>query len=243
MEILKKITKYSYIQNLYSENYNNFNNKNFWDETLKILNIKYNAQGIQNIPSMGPTILVANHPFGILDGLILSSIVSNIRKDYKILINNELTKIDHIKEYLYPLKFSTNKKDVVFNINSKNNSINHIMNGGCLITFPSGEVATSKFIFDDPKERSWKPLIGSIIKKSNPTIIPVKFFGKNSKFFQFTGFINNNLRRALFIRELLNKKNETFKVIINKPIYELKIKNLTNEEISENLKKIVININ
>ena len=111
MEILKKITKYSYIQNLYSKNYNNFNNKNFWDETLKILNIKYNAQGIQNIPSSGPTILVANHPFGILDGLILSSIVSNIRKDYKILINNELTKIDHIKEYLYPLKFSTNKKD------------------------------------------------------------------------------------------------------------------------------------
>ena len=91
MEILKKITKYSYIQNLYSKNYNNFNNKNFWDETLKILNIKYNAQGIQNIPSSGPTILVANHPFGILDGLILSSIVSNIRKDYKILINIELT--------------------------------------------------------------------------------------------------------------------------------------------------------
>ena len=62
MEILKKITKYSYIQNLYSENYNNFNKKNFWNETLKILNIKYNAQGIQNIPSSGPTILVANHP-------------------------------------------------------------------------------------------------------------------------------------------------------------------------------------
>ena len=46
-----KCNKYSYIQNLYSKNYNNFNNKNFWDETLKILNIKYNAQGIQNIPS------------------------------------------------------------------------------------------------------------------------------------------------------------------------------------------------
>ncbi len=243
MQIIDKITKYNYIQDLYNKNYQYLNDKNFWDEALKILNIKYHVNNIENIPLYGPTIFVANHPFGILDGLILSSIVSNIRDDYKILINNELSKIDHIKEYLFPIKFGNKKEDVIFNISSKNKSINHLKNGGCLITFPSGEVATSKFIFDQPNERKWKPLIGSIIKKSEPKIIPVKFFGQNSKLFQFVGFFNNNLRRALFIRELLNKKNETFEVQIEKSIENLNIKDLSNHDISDNLKSIVDKIN
>ena len=87
-----------------------------------------------------------------------------------------------------------------------------------LILFPSGEVATSKFIFDEPKERNWKPLVGSIIKKTECKIIPVYFKGKNSFLFQAIGFLSDPLRRLLFIRELLNKSKNNFSLTIGKSI-------------------------
>jgi putative hemolysin len=240
---VNKITKIDELKSLYKDNYEELKKtKNFWQKTLDYFNISYSAKDIDNIPKIGPTIVVANHPFGLMDGLIISSIVSNIRSDYKILINEEISQIDLIKEYLLPIKFSEITSDIKKNVLSKKNAIKHVNDGGILITFPSGEVATSKYIFDDIKERNWKPLIGSIIKKTNCEIIPVRFFGKNSITFQTIGFINNNLRRAFFIRELFNKKGKIFNLSIGNSIQSKSLNDLNNLQISNKLKKIVLNL-
>ena len=243
-QILEKISKIDEIKSLYKVNYKELKqSNNFWKKTLDILKINYIAENVDNIPKAGSSIIVANHPFGLLDGLIICSIICDVRKDYKILINDEVSQIDQIREYLLPIKFSTLTEDIKKNIISKKKAIEHVNSNGILITFPSGEVATSSLIFNEANERRWKPLIGSIINKTNAEIIPVRFFGKNSLFFQTIGFVNNNLRRILFIRELLNKKNQTFKLSIGKKISSLQNERLNNRQIVDKLRSIVVNIN
>ncbi len=243
-QILEKISKIDEIKSLYKINYKKLKqSNNFWKKTLDILKINYIAENVDNIPKAGSSIIVANHPFGLLDGLIICSIICDIRKDYKILINDEVSQIDQIREYLLPIKFSKLTEDIKKNIISKKKAIEHVNSNGILITFPSGEVATSSLIFNEANERRWKPLIGSIINKTNAAIIPVRFFGKNSLFFQTIGFVNNNLRRILFIRELLNKKNQTFKLSIGKKISSLNEERLNNRQIVDKLRSIVLNIN
>ncbi len=243
-QILEKISKIDEIKSLYKINYKELKqSNNFWKKTLDILKINYIAENVDNIPKAGSSIIVANHPFGLLDGLIICSIICDIRKDYKILINDEVSQIDQIREYLLPIKFSKLTEDIKKNIISKKKAIEHVNSKGILITFPSGEVATSSLIFNEANERRWKPLIGSIINKTNAAIIPVRFFGKNSLFFQTIGFVNNNLRRILFIRELLNKKNQTFKLSIGKKISSLNEERLNNRQIVDKLRSIVLNIN
>ena len=243
-QILEKISKIDEIKSLYKINYKELKqSNNFWKKTLDILKINYIAENVDNIPKAGSSIIVANHPFGLLDGLIICSIICDVRKDYKILINDEVSQIDQIREYLLPIKFSTLTEDIKKNIISKKKAIEHVNSNGILITFPSGEVATSSLIFNEANERRWKPLIGSIINKTNAAIIPVRFFGKNSLFFQTIGFVNNNLRRILFIRELLNKKNQTFKLSIGKKISSLQNERLNNRQIVDKLRSIVVNIN
>ena len=243
-KIINKISKVDEIKSLYKINYEDLKkSSNFWKKTLDILNIDYYAENIANIPKTGSAIVVANHPFGLLDGLIICSIICDIRKDYKILINEEVSQIDQIREYLLPIKFSTVTADIKKNIITKKKAIEHLNSNGILITFPSGEVATSSLIFNEANEREWKPLIGSIINKTNADIIPVRFFGKNSLFFHTIGFINNNLRRVLFIRELFNKKNKKFNLSIGKKITLLQKEKLNNKQMVQKLRSIVLNIN
>jgi len=243
-KIINKISKVDEIKSLYKINYEDLKkSSNFWKKTLDILNIDYYAEHITNIPKTGSAIVVANHPFGLLDGLIICSIICDIRKDYKILINEEVSQIDQIREYLLPIKFSTVTEDIKKNIITKKKAIEHLNSNGILITFPSGEVATSSLIFNEANEREWKPLIGSIINKTKADIVPVRFFGKNSLFFHTIGFINNNLRRVLFIRELFNKKNKKFNLSIGKRITLLQKEKLSNRQIVGKLRSIVLNIN
>ena len=241
---VKKISKIDYIKDLYKKNYDELKRTdNFWAKTIEYLNIKYTVNSLENIPSKGSVIIVCNHPFGLLDGLIVAAIIAKIRKDYKILINEEITQIDLIEKYLLPIKFSGITGDIKQNIKSKKSAINLINDGGSLILFPSGEVATSKFIFDKPKERNWKPLVGSIIKKTECKIIPIHFKGKNSLLFQTVGFLSDQLRRILFIRELLNKKNNNYFLKVGNCIDSKKFKYWNSNAIADYLKNQVLKLN
>ena len=80
---VKKISKIDHIKDLYKKNYNELKRTdNFWAKIIEYFNIKYTVKSIENIQNEGPVIIVCNHPFGLLDGLIIASIIAKIRKDY-----------------------------------------------------------------------------------------------------------------------------------------------------------------
>jgi len=145
---VEKVFGFSYLKQLYKKNYSDPElNNNFWKRSLEILKIEHALKNEERIPKQGPCIIVSNHPFGILDGLIICSEVAKLRKDYRVLINEELTAIDHIRDHLFPLRLDMSKNAAKINIKSKNDAIEFINKGGLVIIFPSGEVATSENLF------------------------------------------------------------------------------------------------
>ena len=99
---VEKVFGFFYLKQLYKKNYSDPElNNNFWKRSLEILNIEHILRNAERIPKQGPCIIVSNHPFGILDGLIICSEVAKLRKDYRVLINEELTAIDHIRDHLF----------------------------------------------------------------------------------------------------------------------------------------------
>ncbi len=242
-KIVEKIFGFSFLKSLYKKNYLDPElNNNFWKRTLEILNIQYTLRSSNLIPKEGSCVIVSNHPFGILDGLIICSEVAKLRKDYRILINEELTIIDHIKSYLLPLRLDVSKDAARINIKSKNEAIDFINKGGLVIIFPSGEVATSEIFLKTAVEKDWKPMIGSILRKVKCKILPIYCFGQNSFLFQLTGIINYKFRRILFARELINKSNKKFIAECGNLLDSETFKNLENEKIAKLLRSETLKI-
>ena len=232
---------FSYLKKLYQKHYDNFELKNnFWNKTLELFNIKYSILNTEKIPETGPVIVVCNHPFGLVDGLIIADTISKKRKDYRILINDEISQVDLIRPYLFPLKLDEKRESVKFNLKSKNDAIRHVQNGGALIIFPSGEVATKEKIFGKVIEKKWQSILGAIIRKTEATICPVYFNGENSFLFHVLGIIHYPLRRILFAKELINKKNKFFKAVCLSTHYSSQFIGKGNSEISNELREYTL---
>ena len=240
---VEKVFGFSYLKQLYKRNYSDPElSNNFWKRSLEILKIEHTLKDAERIPKQGPCIIVSNHPFGILDGLIICSEVAKLRKDYRVLINEELTAIDHIRDHLFPLRLDMSKDAAKINIKSKNNAIEFINKGGLVIIFPSGEVATSEKLFRKAVEKEWKPIIGSILRKVNCKILPIYCHGQNSFLFQLTGIINYKLRRILFARELINKSYKKFDAECGELLDSQIFHKLENYQIAKNLRAETLKI-
>lgn len=239
--ILSWLFGFSYLKKIYQKYYNTPEFKeNFWNTALNIFNIRYSILNSEYIPNSGAVIIVCNHPFGLLDGLIITNIICQKRSDYKILINDEISQVDLIRPYLIPLKLDGKKNSIKFNLQSKEDAINHVKDGGALIIFPSGEVATKETLLGNVIEKKWQSILGSIVRKTNAKICPVYFKGNNSMIFQITGLIYYPLRRILFARELINKKNKFFESVCLPPLNTSQFTGIANADIADQLRNITL---
>ena len=70
------------------------NGQDFWDVMVARYGLSLNIVGgaLENIPREGPLILVANHPYGILDGLMMGHMLRHTRGDFRILANSVFKK-------------------------------------------------------------------------------------------------------------------------------------------------------
>jgi putative hemolysin len=119
---------------------------NFWEGCVDLLELKIDLSSEQmvKIPESGPAIFVANHPFGVLDGLVLSWLVSKKRKDFKLLVHSLLLRAPETKENLLPIDFTGDRKALLTNIATRKEARKHLSEGGCIIIFPSGSVSTTE---------------------------------------------------------------------------------------------------
>ncbi len=193
-----------------------FNSKSgvdFIDEIFEYLDISYivSAKDKLKIPSEGKLIVVANHPLGGVDGLILLKLISEIRPDVKIIVNDILLNIDNLKNHFIPFD--------IFSGKAQRSNIERIYeclnNNEAIIIFPAGEV--SRFGISGIKDGEWKKSVLQIAKKFKVPILPVFVHGRNSLFFYFISLINKKLSMFLLSRELLNK-NKILKLSIGNHI-------------------------
>ncbi len=191
----------------------------FIDELIRILEIKYefDEKELKKIPANGPFIVVANHPFGGLDGILLIKMLSEVRPDVKVMANFLLKKIEPISDFFLAVNPFENQQETRAGFGGIKQAMKHLKDGGGLCIFPAGEVsgyqANNKI-----SDRQWQYAALKFIKHSKVPVVPVYFGGHNSRFFHLIGRINPNLQQVRLPSELLNKKRKPVKVRIGSAI-------------------------
>ena len=186
IKTIERITGKKKLERLYSDYQDKENNPlNFWTDILNILKIKINNKLNKeiNIPKNGPLILIANHPFGIIDGLILCSLVSRIRNDFKIMTHETLKFLPQLEEYILPVNFSDDKKTAKDNLITAQKAKEHLKNSGILIIFPSGSVSVAKNLKSEAQDDQWKSFPAKLIHQTKSSVLPIYFDGKNGMLF------------------------------------------------------------
>ena len=165
------------------------------------------------IPRDGSLIIIANHPFGILDGLILGYILSKSRKNFKILAHKVFRKSAELDDVILPISFDETKESTKINIETRVSALNFLNSGGAVGIFPGGTVSTSLTPFGVPMDPSWRSFTAKMITKSEAQVVPIFFEGHNSRTFQLASHIHYNLRMGLLIKEFKSKIGNPVKFV------------------------------
>jgi putative hemolysin len=195
-------------------------NRSFFDAMLDSLNIGYQCapEEIHQIPTEGPAIIVANHPFGLLDGMVLGAILSGRRRDFRILANSLIASIPQLREFTIPVDPYGGSEAVLANRKPLRESIQWLRGGGLLAVFPAGEVASlrpGRFGITDP---DWTENVVRLARRLCAPVVPVFFHGANSPAFHLAGLVHERLRTLLLPHELLNKADSIIRVSIGSAI-------------------------
>ncbi len=182
------------------------------------LEIEFDKNQLENIPKEGPFIVVANHPFGALDGLALIRTIAEVRPDFKVMANFLLQNVEPIKDYFLSVNPFEQNKTAYNNISGLKAAIKHLEEGLPLGLFPAGEVSTYQEDLRTIMDRKWMSSALKIVKNADVPVIPVFFQGSNSRIFHLLGLIHPNLRTLVLPREMLNKKGKPLVMRIGKPI-------------------------
>jgi len=212
---------------------------NFLVRALEELAVGYKVShdDLQNIPRQGPLLIVSNHPFGVVEGLVLARILFELRPDVKILANHLLARIPEMRPLLIELDPFGGKGSATRNMAGLRASLGWLKQGGALIAFPAGEVsslALKKRMVADPP---WQPGVAAIVRKAGVPVLPVFFRGRNSALFQAAGLVHPRLRTLLIPRENLGHCGQELELSIGTPITPEKLAGFaTNDEASAYLR-------
>ncbi|WP_299223044.1 lysophospholipid acyltransferase family protein [uncultured Psychroserpens sp.] len=216
--LLMKVLKISTLNKIYKRN-KHLNDGEFLDGILDDFQIKFEIpeEDLKRLPKDGAYITVSNHPLGGIDGILLLKLMIEQRKDFKIIANFLLHRIEPLKPYIMPVNPFEDRKEVKSSISGFKNAILHLRNGHPLGVFPAGEVSTykdGKLVVDKP----WEEAAMKLIQKAEVPVVPIYFHAKNSKLFYKLSKISDTFRTAKLPSELLTQKNRIIKVRIGRPI-------------------------
>lgn len=204
----------------------------FMNEALTRIGTQYQVDHgrLENIPSHGPVLIVANHPFGGIEGIILASLVSRVRKDVKVLANELLKRIPELNDLFIGVDVFGGEQAKRTNRRAIQEANQHLSQGGVLILFPAGEVSSWQANENKITDKTWSKSVAKFVKHAQATTVPLFIQGMNSKLFYQAGRIHPLLRTAMLGRELLNKSGKTVSVSVGNPIPYTEIKDFANDE-------------
>lgn len=214
---------------------------NFFQSTLAALDINVNlaTQDLRNIPLEGPAVVIANHPLGGLDGVVLASVLTALRPDVKILGNYLLSRIPEMEPWLIPVDPFGRDNSARFNITPLRSAITWVKQGGMLLVFPGREVSHFQLTDYSISDSAWSPSVGAIIRHARATVLPVYFSDANSWTFQVLGLVHPFLRTALLPRELNSRRSSTIEIRLGKRIPWIRLSTFdSNEELLNYIRQL-----
>jgi putative hemolysin len=194
--------------------------RDFWEVILARYNLslKVVAGSLEDIPPQGPLILVANHPYGILDGLMMGHILSARRGDFRIVAHRVFRRSEDLNRAILPIAFDETPEAVALNIETRRQALGYLAQGGAVGIFPGGTVSTAPRPFGRPMDPQWRSFTAKMVQKSDAAVVPIWFEGQNSRPFQLASHLHQTLRLALLIREFRARVGTPVKIAVGRPI-------------------------
>src|SRR5581483_1691614 len=207
-------------------------NRSLLENLLSQMQVEYQVSNtdLARVPTSGPLLVVSNHPFGVLDGIILGVLLQSIRPDVKIMTNSLLAGISELHEHCFFVDPFGSRGAVVRNRYPLKKAVEWLRRGGMLAMFPAGVVShlqLQKLHIQDPE---WPVSVSRMIRLSGSPVLPVYFRGCNGATFQTLGIIHPSLRTAWLLNEFLQQKGKRVEVRIGSVISKENIEALGNDE-------------
>jgi putative hemolysin len=216
-------------ERLYNSLLSTEDDRSLTDRLLQRLSVtsRLGEQDLQQIPRAGPVVIVANHPFGILEGAVLATVLARVRPDVRFLANGILSAVPAARDLLIPVE-AMNTGAPQRNVPALRESIRFLRSGGCLVVFPAGEVAHFQWRKRAISDSDWHNAVVRIIETLSRagvsvSTVPIYISGSNSVLFQTLGLLHPKFRTILLARELVNKRNRLVELRIGSSIPSKKL--------------------
>ena len=181
----------------------------FWPAAIRHMGIDIGTppEEIARIPKDGPLVVVANHPHGLVDGMVMAEMINRVRSDFKILTRSLLTGIPEVAQFMIPVPFPHEENARELGLQMRNDAMAHLKAGGVIILFPAGKVASSVGFFGPAVEPEWNPFSHKMIMRSGAAVLPIRFTGQNTRAYQIANRLSATLRQSLLLYEIKKALN------------------------------------
>ena len=198
-----------------------YRGQKFWRGALDVMGIELQtpAEQLANIPADGPVVVVANHPHGMVDGMIFADLIGRVRLDYRILTRSVLTGLDEAAtSFMIPVPFPHDPEAQKKMVEMRAKSMAHLKAGGVVALFPSGVVMSSDSWWGPAIEREWNVFTAQMIRRSGARVVPIYFPGCNSRWYQIANRVSPILRQGLLLHEIVRSCNKPQAPVVGAPL-------------------------
>ncbi|SHJ81453.1 Putative hemolysin [Shimia gijangensis] len=209
-----------------------YRGQKFWRGALNVMGIELQtpAEQLANIPATGPVIVVANHPHGMVDGMIFADLIGRVRQDYRILTRSVLTGLDEAAtSFMIPVPFPHDPEAQRKMVEMRSNAMQHLSEGGVVALFPSGVVMSSDSWFGPAIEQEWNVFTAKMIRKSGAKVVPIFYPGSNSRLYQIASQISPIMRQGLLLHEIVRSCNKPMKPVVGEALTEEQMQPLAKD--------------
>lgn len=207
--------------------------ENIFAASIRLLDIAVDLRAgcWSKVPRNGPVLFVANHPFGVIDGLLLGHLATAIRPDTKIMTHSLLCQVPEAREFLMPVDFSGTLEAAQTSARTRLRCVEWLRHGHAVGLFPAGSVSTSQSPFHGPAlDAAWHAFAGKLALIPGVTVIPICFHGQNSRLFQMASHLHYALRVALLFRESRRRTGTSVGVSVGEPVSAYRLNQLGSRE-------------
>ena len=207
---LSKWLKFDDVNAVHDQLHETATAETFFSSTLQALGARYEVaeSDLERIPLSGPVVVVANHPLGGLDGIILGDLLHRRRKDTKLMANFLLKRVLHADKHMFFVDPFARAEAVRANLSGLRDCLRHLKSGGLLGVFPGNRVSHWQWDRRQVCDSDWVPNVASLIRRTEATVVPIFIEGGNSLLFNLAGIVHPLLRTALLGRELIRQAHD-----------------------------------
>lgn len=223
IRLVERISGQRHLRRLYLDNRHHPRpGESFFAAAVRRLavDVQFDAARLARIPAHGPLVIVANHPYGVLDGIVISWLVEQVRKDFLVLTNAVLLRAPEIAAHVLAVDFAPTPEATKTNIASRAAARAHLEQGGVIVVFPAGGVSTTpdRWGRHPAIDAPWQPFTAQLIQRTKADVLPVCFSGQNSRLFQIASHLSQTLRLSLIFHEVRARIGTSLPVAIGEVI-------------------------